>query len=128
LLKQLTTCFVIGNLGYILGKSNEHYHLCSSKMSSQGHTKCDPKRTMEWEEANSEPLQDFQNSYICTKLEQTCESKLEPKNTKCTFVGYSTNSKAYTYINVLREKLILSQDVIFNKIVISSLRPLEKTT
>lgn len=62
------------------------------------------------------------------KLEQTCESKLEPKNTKCTFVGYSTNSKAYTYINVLREKLILSQDVIFNKIVISSLRPLEKTT
>jgi hypothetical protein len=61
------------------------------------------------------------------KLEQTRESKLEPKNTKCTFVGYNTNSKAYKLINVLREKLIFNRDIIFNKIVTSSLHPFEKT-
>ncbi len=83
---------------------------------------------MEWEEANSEALQAFQNSYICTKTRANMWVKSEPINTKCTFVGYSTNSKAYTLINVLREKLILSQDVIFNKIVTSSFHPLEKTT
>jgi len=97
-------------------------------MSSQGHTKCDPKRTMEWEEANSESFKDFWNLAYALKLEQTCESKLEPKNTKCTFVGYNTNSKAYRLIVVLREKMILSWDVIFNKIVTSSFHPLEKTT
>ncbi len=62
------------------------------------------------------------------KPKQTCESKLEPKNTKCTFVGYSTNSKAYRFINMFREKLILNGDLIFNKIVTSNIYSLEKTT
>lgn len=49
-------------------------------------------------------------------------SKLEPKNTKCTFVGYNVDSKAYWLIGVVTGILILSWDVIFDETIPSEMR------
>jgi hypothetical protein len=41
--------------------------------------------------------------------------KLEPKSTKCVFVGYNLESKGYKSIVLENRKLIISQNVIFNE-------------
>jgi hypothetical protein len=41
--------------------------------------------------------------------------KIKDKGEKYVFVGYSTKSKGYSLINLKRNKVIESQDMIFNE-------------
>jgi hypothetical protein len=42
-------------------------------------------------------------------------NKLENKDEKCVFVGYSTKSKDYKFFSLKRNKVIASWDVIFSE-------------
>jgi hypothetical protein len=66
---------------------------------------------------NSETFQGLQ--LLCNNIQTKVDTwtRLEPKSTKCIFVGYSTDSKSYKLINIDIGKLILNHDVTFNKIV-----------
>ncbi len=44
-------------------------------------------------------------------------TKLDAKNTKCVFVKYNVDSKAYRLIEESTGKLIISRDVVFNEVV-----------
>ena len=41
--------------------------------------------------------------------------KLDSKATKCIFIGYSPDSKAYRLVNPVTNKVITSRDVIFDE-------------
>jgi hypothetical protein len=43
-------------------------------------------------------------------------TKFKPKNTKCMFVGYNTNFKAYRLVDCAIRKIKLNCDVIFDEI------------
>lgn len=89
-------------------------------MSSQGHNECDARRVMEWKKTRMKHFKVFDCLANVVKLDSTCISKLEPKSTKCIFVGYSADSKVYKLINIAIGKLILSHNMIFNEIIASS--------
>jgi hypothetical protein len=44
------------------------------------------------------------------------KTNLKPKSTKCMFVGYNINSKAYRLVDCAIRKIKLSHDVVFNEI------------
>jgi len=44
-------------------------------------------------------------------------TKLDAKSTKCVFVRYNMDSKAYGFIEESMRKLIISKDVVFNEVV-----------
>jgi hypothetical protein len=104
----------------ILGKGNEHNNSPLCYMSSQGYNECDAKRVTEWKKATMKHFKVFGCPTYAFKSKLTRRSKLEPKSTKCIFVGYSADSKVYKLINIVIGKLILSHNVIFNKIIASS--------
>jgi len=66
---------------------------------------------------NSETFQGLQ--LLCNNIQTKVDTwtRLEPKSTKCIFVGYSIDSKSYKLINIDIGKLILNHDLTFNKIV-----------
>jgi hypothetical protein len=72
---------------------------------------------MEWKKTNDETFQGLQ--LFCNNIQIRVDTwtKLEPKSTKCIFVSYNIDSKVYKLINIAIGKLILSHNVIFNKIV-----------
>jgi hypothetical protein len=72
---------------------------------------------MEWKKTNDETFQGLQ--LFCNNIQIGVDTwtKLEPKSTKCIFVGSYTNSMAYKLINIAIGKLIFNHDVIFNKTV-----------
>jgi hypothetical protein len=72
------------------------------------------------EESNNETFQGFWLPCVRIQTKVNTQIKLEPKSTKCIFVSYSIDSKVYKLINIAIGKLILSHNVIFNKIVASS--------
>jgi hypothetical protein len=60
-------------------------------------------------------LQIFGSVGYAWKPSQT-RTSLEPRITKCMFVGYNTNSKAYRLVDCAIKKMKLNKDVIFDEI------------
>ncbi|GKA51089.1 retrovirus-related pol polyprotein from transposon TNT 1-94 [Tanacetum coccineum] len=52
---------------------------------------------------------------VAYALVKTSQHKLDKKSERCIFIGYSLQSKAYRLYNPVSGKLIISQDVMFNK-------------
>lgn len=53
---------------------------------------------------------------IYIHISKARRSKLDPKNVKAIFVGYCTNTKAYQLWNMQQQKMMISRNVIFDKL------------